>query len=235
MTSHLGFLLCFFLLNLFAGVSSCSSSLPVPTVISLSPKALNAILYIYTGDLDSIPELGRSPGEGKSYPLQYSGLENSMDCSSWGCKESDETFTSLYIYTGLPRWLRAEESAFWCRRHRFDYWVRKIPWRREWKHTPVFLPGKSHGQRSLAGYSPWGHKSVRHNLATKQQQIHLYDAAAAKSLQSCPTLCDPIDSSPPGSPVPGILQARTLEWLAISFSNAWKWKWKWSCSVVSDS
>ena len=47
-------------------------------------------------------------------------------------------------------------------------------------------------------------------------------AAAAKSLQSCTTLCDPIDSSPPGSPVPGILQARTLEWVAISFSNAWK-------------
>ena len=51
-------------------------------------------------------------------------------------------------------------------------------------------------------------------------------AAAAKSLQSCPTLCDPIDSSPPGYPVPGILQARTLEWVAISFSNAWKWKVK---------
>ena len=49
---------------------------------------------------------------------------------------------------------------------------------------------------------------------------------AAKSLQSCPTLCDPIDGSPPGLPVPGILQARTLEWVAISFSNAWKWKVK---------
>ena len=51
-------------------------------------------------------------------------------------------------------------------------------------------------------------------------------ATAAKSLQSCPTLCDPIDGSPPGSPVPGILQARILEWVAISFSNAWKWKVK---------
>ena len=49
---------------------------------------------------------------------------------------------------------------------------------------------------------------------------------AAKSLQSCPTLCDPVDGSPPGFPVPGILQARTLEWVAISFSNAWKWKVK---------
>ena len=51
-------------------------------------------------------------------------------------------------------------------------------------------------------------------------------AAAAKSLQSCPTLCDPRDGSPPGSPVPGIHQARTLEWVATSFSNAWKWKLK---------
>ena len=51
-------------------------------------------------------------------------------------------------------------------------------------------------------------------------------AAAAKSLQSCPTLCDPIDGSPPGSSIPGILQARTLEWIAISFPNAGKWKVK---------
>ena len=50
-------------------------------------------------------------------------------------------------------------------------------------------------------------------------------AAAAKSLQSCPTVCDPMVGSPAGSPVPGILQARILEWVAISFSNAWKWKY----------
>ena len=51
-------------------------------------------------------------------------------------------------------------------------------------------------------------------------------AAVAKSLQSCPTLCNPTDGSPPGSPIPGILQARTLDWVAISFSSAWKWKVK---------
>ena len=56
--------------------------------------------------------------------------------------------------------------------------------------------------------------------------LYMYAAAAAKSLQSCPTLCDPPDGSPPGSPIPGILRARTLEWVAISFSNAWKWKVK---------
>ena len=63
-------------------------------------------------------------------------------------------------------------------------------------------------QEPLYGFTPW------------------CVVAAAKSLQSCPTLCDPIDSSPPGSPVPGILQTRTLEWVAISFSNAWTWKVK---------
>ena len=60
-------------------------------------------------------------------------------------------------------------------------------------------------------------------------------AAAAKSLQSCPTLCDPIDGSPPGSAIPGILQARTLEWVAISFSNAWKWKAKVKSFNVAQS
>ena len=63
-------------------------------------------------------------------------------------------------------------------------------------------------------------------LPRYKPQLSLVAAAAAKSLQSCPTLCDPIDGNPPGFPVLGILQARTLEWVAISFSNAWKWKVK---------
>ena len=57
-------------------------------------------------------------------------------------------------------------------------------------------------------------------------EVGIFSAAAAKLPQSCPTLCDPIDRSPPGSSLPGILQARTPEWVAISFSNAWKWKMK---------
>ena len=95
------------------------------------------------GDLGSIPGLGRSPGEGKGYPLQYSGLENSLD------------------------------------------------------------------------YSPWGHT----DMDTTEQRSFTFTMyyAAAKSLQSCLTLFDPI---------PGILQARTLEWVAISFSNTWKGKVK---------
>ena len=62
--------------------------------------------------------------------------------------------------------------------------------------------------------------------------IYLPAAAAAKLLQLCPTLCNPRDGSPPGSAIPGVLQARTLEWVAISFSNAWKWKVKESLSHV---
>ena len=58
----------------------------------------------------------------------------------------------------LPWWLGGKESTCQCRERRFDSWVGKIPGRRKWQPTPVFLPGKSHGQRSLVGYSPWGHK-----------------------------------------------------------------------------
>ena len=60
----------------------------------------------------------------------------------------------------------------------------------------------------------------------EKRPINAFYVRAAKSLQSCPTLCDPIDGSPPGSPAPGILQAKTLEWVAIFFSNSWKWKVK---------
>ena len=97
----------------------------------------------------------------------------------------------------------------------------------------VFWPREFHGL-----YSPWDCKEsdtterlslyVHYICVCMYTRIYMYAAAAAaaKSLQSCPTLCDPIDGTLPGSPVPGILQARTLEWVAISFSNAWKWKVK---------
>ena len=77
---------------------------------------------------------------------------------------------------------------------------------------------------------PWLHSRLKASqdseFLTSTPGIMDPDTAAAKSLQSCPTLCDPIDGSPPGSAVPGILQARTLEWVVISFSIVWKWKVK---------
>ena len=78
------------------------------------------------------------------------------------------------------------------------------------------LPGSSVHGIFQARVLEWGAIAFSHDFAAAAAAA----AAAAKSLQSCPTLCDPIDGSPPGSPVPGILQASTLEWVAISFSKA---------------
>ena len=88
-------------------------------------------------------------------------------------------------------------STCYGRTHRFNPWFGKIPWRRKWQPTPVFLPGKSHGQRNLAGYSP------------------------VFVTQLCPTLCDPTNCSPPGSSIHGILHARILEWIAIPFPRGY--------------
>ena len=122
-----------------------------------------------------MPGSGRFPGEGNGNPLQYSSLENPqgqrslVGYSPRGCKESDtrvsntHTHRHTYIYhiCGFPGGASGKESACQCKRQKrrmFDPWVGKIPWGRAWQLTPVFLPGESHGQRSLAGYSPWGCK-----------------------------------------------------------------------------
>ena len=97
-------------------------------------------------------------------------------------------------------------------------------------HSPLFLLGSNLAANccllisSFNAVSCHGHSAIStSSVATPPSSVA---AAAAKSVQSCPTLCDPIDGSPPGSPVLGILKARTLEWVAISFSNEWKWKVK---------
>ena len=91
------------------------------------------------GDLGSIPGLGRSPGEGKGYPLQYSGLENSKDCTVHGVAKSQTQLSNFHF------------------------------WRRKWQPTPVLLPGKLHGQRSLVGYSQWDRKE---SYMTEQLHFH---------------------------------------------------------------
>ena len=72
--------------------------------------------------------------------------------------------TWLWVYRPSIMWLTGKEFACWCRRCEFDPCAGKIPWRRKWQPTPVFLPGKPHGQKSLAGYSPRGHR-VGHDWA----------------------------------------------------------------------
>ena len=74
----------------------------------------------------------------------------------------------------LPRWYSGKESACQCKRHKrcvFDPWVSKIPWRRKWQPTPVFFPGKFHGQRSLMGYNPWGCKELDMTDWTFMQRV----------------------------------------------------------------
>ena len=91
-------------------------------------------------------------------------------CVCWWHHSLLWTVSFQYEWLGFPWWLSSEESACQCRRGGFNTRIRKIPWRRTWQCTPVFLSGKSHGQRSLMIYSAWDHKRVRHNVATKQQQ-----------------------------------------------------------------
>ena len=100
------------------------------------------------------------PLEKGKAPLHYSGLENCMGCIVHGVTKI-QTPLSDFDSLRLPRWLSGKEFTCQCRRHRrqgFDPSVGKIPWRRKWQPTSVFLPGESHGWKSLAGYSHWGYK-----------------------------------------------------------------------------
>ena len=112
-------------------------------------------------EVGSIPGLGRSPAEGHGNPLQNSFLENFVDRGIWwvtvhrtvkGRTRLEQLSTHACVE---QRWasLLAQSSACQYRRAGFDPRVGKIPWRRKWQTTPVFLPGESHGQRNLAGYS----------------------------------------------------------------------------------
>ena len=149
---------------------------------------------------------------------------------------------------GVVTWLWATQVAQ-CRRIRllsrrckFDPWVGKILWRKKWQPTPVFLPAKFHGQRSLAGYSPWGNKesdtTERLNMlvgwAYRVQYVYFLPKALSVCseiypsshvtwcvlvVQLCLSLCGLMDCSLPGSSVRGLLQAKILEWVAMAFSG----------------
>ena len=127
----------------------------------MSPGSAGKESACNVGDLGSILGLGRSPGGGKGYPL----LENPMGCRVHGVTKS-QTELSDFIIAFTFRECSGKESACQCERHGFDPWVRKISWRGAWQSTPAFLPGESHGQRSLVGYSPRGHKESDMTEAT---------------------------------------------------------------------
>ena len=132
------------------------------------------------------------------------------------------------------------------RRLEFHPWVGKIPWRRSWQPSPVFFPGESHEQRSLAGYSllllllsrfsrvrlcatpqtaayqaprPWDFPSKNTGVSCHFLLQCMKVKSESEVAQSCPTLSDPMNCSPPGSSVRGIFQAKVLEWGAIPFSR----------------
>ena len=90
-----------------------------------------------------------------SVQFSPSVMYDSFNCS---CLELNLQYLQDVTALGLPWWLSSKESTCEYRRLGFDPWVGEIPWRRKWQPTPVSLPEKSHGQRSLEGYSPWGHK-----------------------------------------------------------------------------
>ena len=131
--------------------------------------------------------------------------QESLKCSSWVQSQKVQNDLSL-----LPRQTIQHHNNSslcpnnWCRRS----WS----WTVQWRPT---RPSRTNTKTRC----PFHHRGLK----WKQRKLRELAAAAAKSLQSCPILCNPIDGSPPGSPLPGILQARILEWVAISFSNAWKW------------
>ena len=116
-------------------------------------------------------------------------------------------------------------------RHWLPWWLRQSKIKQETQEDPLEKGMATHCSifawripwaKEPGGLQSMGSQRVEHNWVANTFTL----SAAAKSIQSCSTLSDPRDGSPPGSPVPGILQPRTLEWVAISFSNAWKWKVK---------
>ena len=115
-------------------------------------------------------------GEGNGNPLQCSCLENPRDGGAWwaavcGVAQSWTQLKRLSSSNSLghPKWLSGKRICLPVQETRVSSLGRETPWRRKCQPTPVFLPRKSYGQRSLAEYSPWGHKRSRHDLVTKQQ------------------------------------------------------------------
>ena len=121
------------------------------------------------------------------YPLYVSSLLTGTPHLQWShfqirlyseLLEGHEFWGALFNPVELPRRLSGKESTCQCRRHRFHPWVGKIPLRRKWQSTPVLLPGKFHGQKSLVGYSPWCHKEL-----DTTEWLHFFTTRAKKPLK----------------------------------------------------
>ena len=178
----------------------------------------------------SIPALGRSPGVRKGNPFQYSCLRNLMGRGDWwatvhGVAESWTPLNGWATHLSCSPYIWLCVLGCWC-------WFLKPTLSLGALFSGPCGQGLLLRPRMMQHVFGWLLLIPLHPLFPTFWRRSLWGPIsvtippAAKSLQSCLTLCDPTDSSPPGSPVPGILQARTLEWVAISLSNAWKWKVK---------
>ena len=120
------------------------------------------------GNLASCDHLCHSKSGGPWVRMSRPRPRRQSDSWQYQTPEANHSFGSLHGLSGLPWWFSGKEPACQCRRCAFNPWVGKIPWRRKWQLTPVFLPGKSHGQRSSAGL--WGCKILWHDLVTEHAQ-----------------------------------------------------------------
>ena len=134
--------------------------------LSSAPGPLTALTLIVPGNISLPLTAGKLLASGNA-KFKHQFLSEGSPGSSRQCCTRGEVRPRYFGFTSAPSWgSGGKESVCWCRRLGFDPSVGNIPWRRKWQPTPVFLPGESHGPRSLVGYSPWGHKRVGHNLAT---------------------------------------------------------------------
>ena len=158
---------------------------------------------------------------GNGNPLQYSCLENSTDRGAWwaavhGVAQSQTRLKRLSMHVCIGE-VNGNPLQYYCLENPRDggaWWA------------AVYGVAQSRTRLKWVSSSNTYYTTVIRTSQPTRSAAGNGSAATAKSLQSCPTLCDPVDGSPSGFPVPGILQARTLEWVAISFSNAWKGKVK---------
>ena len=146
-----------------------------------------------------------------------------------------------HLILGLPWWLRWWSVCLQCRRPGFDPWVRKILWRRKWQSTAALLPGKSHGWRSLIGYSPWGHKELD---MTERLHFHSSDfKSTICSIQKC-TICCIVPGEKVDKKLTSVVQklrlmvSESCDWLQSGCSmmgQLWVFRLRlWNCTDIKE-
>ena len=149
---------CFAISHVGVSCSVMSNSATAWTVALQTPLSMGFSRQEYWSGLPCPPPGDRpNPGIKPGSPALQADTREARYCTYM------YSYMHLSFLYGFPRWLNGKESTCQCSRLKFNPWVGEMHWRRKWQPTPVFLPGKSNGQRSPVGYSPWGRKRVRHD------------------------------------------------------------------------